>query len=102
MKVAVGKCYAHCTEWQSRVAYPQTPAVLGGSPWRSPPGSGAPYELAGTTWRPRVGERVRVVPNHVCASVALMDRLWAMRGDAVLHPWEVKTRGWGVPGVSAS
>jgi D-serine deaminase-like pyridoxal phosphate-dependent protein len=52
-------------------------------------------DLTGTDWRPRVGERVRVVPNHVCASVALMDRLWAVRGDTVLHAWPVQARGWG-------
>jgi D-serine deaminase-like pyridoxal phosphate-dependent protein len=52
-------------------------------------------DLTGTGWRPRVGERVQVVPNHVCASVALMDRLWAVRGGAVLHAWAVQARGWG-------
>jgi D-serine deaminase-like pyridoxal phosphate-dependent protein len=54
-------------------------------------------ELTGTSWRPRVGERVRVVPNHVCSSVALMDRLWPVRGGAVLEPWDVRARGWGAP-----
>ncbi|TVP47563.1 MAG: D-TA family PLP-dependent enzyme [Gemmatimonadales bacterium] len=32
-------------------------------------------DLAGTSWRPRVGDRVRIVPNHVCVSVNLQDRL---------------------------
>ncbi|MBN1204440.1 MAG: D-TA family PLP-dependent enzyme [Myxococcaceae bacterium] len=54
-------------------------------------------ELAGTSWRPRVGERVRVVPNHVCASVNLHERLWAVRGGAVEGAWAVTGRGWGAP-----
>lgn len=37
-------------------------------------------DLSGTDWRPRVGDRVRVVPNHVCVSVNLQDGLWAGEG----------------------
>lgn len=33
-------------------------------------------ELGGSDWRPAVGERVRIVPNHVCVSVNLQDRLF--------------------------
>lgn len=54
-------------------------------------------ELSGTTWRPRVGDRVRVVPNHVCASVNLHERLWALRGGEVERAWTVTGRGWGAP-----
>jgi D-serine deaminase-like pyridoxal phosphate-dependent protein len=54
-------------------------------------------ELSGTEWRPRVGDRVRVVPNHVCASVNLHERLWAVRGGAVERAWAVAGRGWGAP-----
>jgi D-serine deaminase-like pyridoxal phosphate-dependent protein len=57
-------------------------------------------DLTGTAWRPRVGERVRVVPNHVCASVNLMDRLWALRGEGVLGAWPVAGRGWGAVEVA--
>lgn len=52
-------------------------------------------DLTNTSWRPRVGERVRVIPNHVCASVAAMDRLWVVQGQTVLYAWDVKARGWG-------
>ncbi|MEX2529646.1 MAG: alanine racemase [Gemmatimonadota bacterium] len=34
-------------------------------------------DLSGSSWRPRVGERIRIVPNHVCVSVNLQDRLLA-------------------------
>jgi D-serine deaminase-like pyridoxal phosphate-dependent protein len=54
-------------------------------------------ELRGTQWRPRVGDRVRVVPNHVCASVNLHERLWAVRGGLVEQAWRVTGRGWGAP-----
>ncbi|MBV9773335.1 MAG: D-TA family PLP-dependent enzyme [Gemmatimonadetes bacterium] len=50
-------------------------------------------DLSGTDWRPRVGARVRVVPNHVCVSVNLQDRLWGVRGDEVVAEWEVAGRG---------
>jgi D-serine deaminase-like pyridoxal phosphate-dependent protein len=39
-------------------------------------------ELSSTSWRPRVGERVRIVPNHVCVSVNLQDRLLVREGRA--------------------
>jgi D-serine deaminase-like pyridoxal phosphate-dependent protein len=33
-------------------------------------------------WRPRVGDRVRIVPNHVCVSVNLQDHLLGFDGEA--------------------
>ncbi|HEX2078310.1 MAG TPA: alanine racemase [Longimicrobium sp.] len=50
-------------------------------------------DLSGTAWRPRIGERVRIVPNHVCVSVNLHERLYAVRGDEVVDVWEVAARG---------
>lgn len=50
-------------------------------------------DLSGTEWRPRVGERVRVVPNHVCVSVNLQDRLVAIRDDEHVAEWEPAARG---------
>lgn len=50
-------------------------------------------DLSGTDWRPRIGERVRIVPNHVCVSVNLNERLYAVRGDDVVDVWEVEGRG---------
>jgi D-serine deaminase-like pyridoxal phosphate-dependent protein len=49
-------------------------------------------DLSDTEWRPRVGDRVRVVPNHVCVSVNLQERLWGVRGDEVVESWEVAGR----------
>jgi D-serine deaminase-like pyridoxal phosphate-dependent protein len=50
-------------------------------------------DLSGTDWRPRVGDRVRIVPNHVCVSVNLHERLYGARGDDVVDVWEVEARG---------
>ncbi|HEX8241983.1 MAG TPA: alanine racemase, partial [Longimicrobium sp.] len=50
-------------------------------------------DLAAAEWWPRIGQRVRVVPNHVCASVNLQERLWGIRGDEVVAEWEVSGRG---------
>ena len=38
-------------------------------------------DLSATDWRPVIGERVRIVPNHVCVSVNLQDRLLAFDDD---------------------
>jgi D-serine deaminase-like pyridoxal phosphate-dependent protein len=50
-------------------------------------------DLSATDWRPRVGDRVRVVPNHVCVSVNLQERLWGIRGDVIVEEWMVEGRG---------
>jgi D-serine deaminase-like pyridoxal phosphate-dependent protein len=50
-------------------------------------------DLSRTDWRPRIGERVRIVPNHVCVSVNLHERLYGVRGDEIVEVWEVEARG---------
>jgi D-serine deaminase-like pyridoxal phosphate-dependent protein len=50
-------------------------------------------DLSRTDWRPRIGERVRIVPNHVCVSVNLHERLYGVRGDDVVEVWDVAARG---------
>jgi D-serine deaminase-like pyridoxal phosphate-dependent protein len=50
-------------------------------------------DLSGTDWRPRVGDRVRIVPNHVCVSVNLQDRLLALGPDGSLDPIPLEGRG---------
>jgi D-serine deaminase-like pyridoxal phosphate-dependent protein len=41
----------------------------------------------------RVGERVRILPNHACVVANLHDRLWAVRGEAVEDELPVAARG---------
>jgi D-serine deaminase-like pyridoxal phosphate-dependent protein len=50
-------------------------------------------ELGDSGWHPRVGDRVRIVPNHVCVSVNLQERLWQVQGESVLGYWPVEARG---------
>jgi D-serine deaminase-like pyridoxal phosphate-dependent protein len=52
-------------------------------------------DLSGSDWRPRVGERVRIVPNHVCVSVNLQDFAFAREGDGEGEVWELEARGRG-------
>jgi D-serine deaminase-like pyridoxal phosphate-dependent protein len=59
-------------------------------------------DLANTEWVPRVGERVRVVPNHVCVSVNLHERLYGVRGGVMVAEWEVEGRGRAPFPLSAS
>lgn len=41
----------------------------------------------------RVGDRLRLVPAHVCPAVNLADRLTVVSGDAVVASWPVAARG---------
>jgi len=43
--------------------------------------------------RPKVGDVVRVVPNHVCVVVNMVDRLIAVRGDEIIGEIPVAARG---------
>ena len=50
-------------------------------------------DLSRSNARPKVGEVVRVVPNHVCVVVNMVDRLIAVRGDKVVDVLPVAARG---------
>lgn len=50
-------------------------------------------DLAGCNDKPEVGEIVRVVPNHVCVAVNMVDQLVAVRGDEVVEVLPVAARG---------
>src|SRR5215211_7868540 len=43
--------------------------------------------------RPKVGDVVRIVPNHVCVVVNMVDRLVATRGDEIVGELPVVARG---------
>lgn len=51
-------------------------------------------DLSAADWRPTVGDRVRIVPNHVCVSVNLQDHLMAVDGEHV-ELWPLEARGRG-------
>jgi D-serine deaminase-like pyridoxal phosphate-dependent protein len=50
-------------------------------------------DLSGSTWRPKVGDRVRIVPNHVCIVTHLNDFIHGVRGEEVETTWPVAARG---------
>jgi D-serine deaminase-like pyridoxal phosphate-dependent protein len=52
-------------------------------------------DLSGTAWRPRVGDRVRIIPNHVCVSVNLQPVVYGVRDGGVERAWGLDARGWG-------
>jgi len=49
-------------------------------------------DLTDTDWQPTVGDRVRIVPNHVCVSVNLQPELVVLDGDGV-ERWPLEGRG---------
>jgi D-serine deaminase-like pyridoxal phosphate-dependent protein len=50
-------------------------------------------DLSRSSWRPRLGDQVRIVPNHVCIVVHLFDEIVGVRGHAVETGWPVAARG---------
>lgn len=53
----------------------------------------AQVDVSGSARRPRVGERVTVIPNHVCPVVNLFDRAWWHEEDGSLRPLPIDARG---------
>ncbi len=43
--------------------------------------------------RPRIGDRLRIVPNHVCVTVNMHELAHGVRGEAVEEWWPVEARG---------
>lgn len=43
--------------------------------------------------RPKVGERVHVIPNHICTCVNMFDRMWLRHADGELEETPVDARG---------
>lgn len=41
----------------------------------------------------KVGERVRILPNHICVAVNLHERVYGVRGEEVVETWTVDGRG---------
>ena len=50
-------------------------------------------DLSATSWRPAVGDQVRVVPNHVCIVVHLHESVYGVRNGVVETSWPVAARG---------
>ncbi|MEO8635557.1 MAG: alanine racemase [Gemmatimonadales bacterium] len=50
-------------------------------------------DLTRSARRPKIGDRVRVVPNHVCVSVNLQETVWGLERGVVVTSWPVEGRG---------
>ena len=50
-------------------------------------------DIRGSDWQPKVGDVVRIVPNHVCIVVHLNDLIHGVRGAVVEATWPVTARG---------
>ena len=50
-------------------------------------------DLAACNARPSVGDIVRVIPNHVCVVVNMVDQLIAVRGTEIVDVYPVAARG---------
>jgi D-serine deaminase-like pyridoxal phosphate-dependent protein len=59
-------------------------------------------DLRNTDWRPVVGERVQLVPNHVCIVVHLHEVIYGIRGSRIETSWPVAARGRRPQGRSVS
>lgn len=51
-------------------------------------------DITRTDWRPQVGEKVQVLPNHVCVSVNLQEHLLVL-SDGGVREWSLEARGRG-------
>lgn len=50
-------------------------------------------DLAGVNDKPHVGDIVRIIPNHVCVVVNMVDRLIMVRGEDIIGELPVAARG---------
>jgi D-serine deaminase-like pyridoxal phosphate-dependent protein len=50
-------------------------------------------DLTRTAFRPRIGDRVRIVPFHACTAVNMHDVMHAARGERVEASWKIAGRG---------
>lgn len=41
----------------------------------------------------QIGDRVRIIPNHVCVCMNLHEQVYGIRGDTVEEVWKVEARG---------
>jgi D-serine deaminase-like pyridoxal phosphate-dependent protein len=57
-------------------------------------------DLTASDWQPRVGDQVRIIPNHVCIVVHLADVVYGVRNGAVASSWPVAARGRGQPALT--
>ena len=50
-------------------------------------------DLSQSDWRPQVGDRLRVIPNHACVVSNMVDAVWTLRNDRIVAQESVAARG---------
>jgi D-serine deaminase-like pyridoxal phosphate-dependent protein len=50
-------------------------------------------DISRTGARFEVGDRLHIIPNHVCVAVNLHEQIYGVRGDVVEQVWKVEGRG---------
>lgn len=50
-------------------------------------------DISRSAQRYRVGERLAIIPNHVCSTVNMHNQIYGVRGEQVETVWEVAGRG---------
>jgi D-serine deaminase-like pyridoxal phosphate-dependent protein len=50
-------------------------------------------DVSACTTRPKVGDSVSVIPNHICPCVNLRDEVWLRHADGTIEGMRVDTRG---------
>jgi D-serine deaminase-like pyridoxal phosphate-dependent protein len=50
-------------------------------------------DLTHTSQEFSVGDRVHVIPNHICVAVNLHEQVYGVRGETVEEIWRVDARG---------
>jgi D-serine deaminase-like pyridoxal phosphate-dependent protein len=51
------------------------------------------FDVSKTSHSLRVGDRVRVLPNHICVAMNLHEQVYGVREDEVVEVWKVEARG---------
>jgi D-serine deaminase-like pyridoxal phosphate-dependent protein len=50
-------------------------------------------DISGSGHKPEIGEKLTIIPNHVCACVNMHERLYYHRNGVVEGSWLVAGRG---------
>lgn len=50
-------------------------------------------DLSRTTYRPRIGDKLRIVPFHACTATNMHDTIYGVRGERVQTTWSIASRG---------
>ena len=53
----------------------------------------AVVDLTQATGTPNIGERVEIIPNHVCTAVNLHEEIHVIESDEVVDTWRIAARG---------